>query len=700
MFGRAACRSAAGAVLLLGAGCRAAAAAGWPDLGRPARVVGGGGSDAAVVVGIENYAFLPPVTGARANALAWYDYLTRTRKVPADHVVLLRDGEATAERMRRAVEKVSREMEGEGALWFVFVGHGAPGEADRDGLLVGVDAQQSADSLPIRSLRQDELLRSMRKSGAGSIHVVMDACFSGLTSRGAPLVPGLQDISVKPVSIPRDPRFVFLAAARADEYAGPLPGTDRPAFSYLALGGLRGWADENADGRVTAGEVVRYVSSVLRATLRDRNQTPDLFGNAEAVLADSGGEPAPDLAALAREEPGPGFRLSDLAPIPEVKTPKALPQLSHAGWKETDVEALERYDEMVRFDKGDAKPGKKIERWRDFAEEVPRYADAARKRAAEWEQFIHQEEEAELARQRKEEAREADWEKLKRLLPLGVVPAADKERWARMFLDAYGESEREDPHAPELAKYLPGAPPPAAKEDRAADAPGRAAGDAEAGRAQPAFRKHLFKFALGSTGGAFGREQGIDLAQGGGAFSFQYLYRRSPRFRYGGELTHAGFDTARSWTGWAEWESKLNVTALSALLRYDFLIGRRWTPFVTAGAGMNSVRLKVRTKLAHGYCWNNNNLPSNNPWWNAEPCPADTSNFVSTYEGDKGGVTASLGVGTDFRVTERLVGDLELRWRYVGCSGFRSPLFRPEMPSRVLAGGWLATILLSLGWVW
>ncbi len=36
----------------------------WPDLASPARSMGGGEHDAAVVVGVEGYAFVPPVPGA------------------------------------------------------------------------------------------------------------------------------------------------------------------------------------------------------------------------------------------------------------------------------------------------------------------------------------------------------------------------------------------------------------------------------------------------------------------------------------------------------------------------------------------------------------------------------------------------------------------------------------------------------------
>ena len=73
--------------------------ASWPDLSQPAAAVGGGGHDAAVVVGIEAYDKVPGVPGARANAKEWYQYLTETRGVPPQNVKLLTDEDAAKEQI-------------------------------------------------------------------------------------------------------------------------------------------------------------------------------------------------------------------------------------------------------------------------------------------------------------------------------------------------------------------------------------------------------------------------------------------------------------------------------------------------------------------------------------------------------------------------------------------------------------------------
>ncbi len=270
----------------------------WPNLSRPAKKVGGGKADAAVVVGIESYAHVPEVARAGDNATDWYSYLVKTRGVPVQNVTLLTDADATVEEMRAAAEDAARQVGDDGTLWFVFVGHGAPSKDASDGLLIGFDAQQKARSLQARSLARAELLEILESSDAESINVFLDACFSGKDGGGEQLVAGLQPLIVAAESATSDERTMLMTAARSNEFAGPLPGGGRPAFSYLTLGGLRGWADEDRNGHVSAGELHDYVSTAMRALVRDRKQRPTLVGGGDGSVARSARERGPDLSKL------------------------------------------------------------------------------------------------------------------------------------------------------------------------------------------------------------------------------------------------------------------------------------------------------------------------------------------------------------------------------------------------------------------
>ena len=89
-----------------------------------------------------------------------------------------------------------------------------------------------------------------------------------------------------------------MTAAASNEFAGPLPGAGRPAFSYLVLGGLRGWADADGDGAVTGKELSEYAAKVMRAVVQDRTQTPSVEGGSSGDTLAQGWEKAPNLSDI------------------------------------------------------------------------------------------------------------------------------------------------------------------------------------------------------------------------------------------------------------------------------------------------------------------------------------------------------------------------------------------------------------------
>jgi hypothetical protein len=287
-----------------GAGA-ATVAVDWPDLTKPASKTGGGKHDAAVVIGLESYAHVGKIPGAAENATDWYKYLVKSRGIPTDRVTLLLDEDATREEMQIAAENAANTVGKKGSLWFVFVGHGAASPDGKDGLLIGFDAQQRARSITARSLKRAELIETLEDSRAKHVNVLLDACFSGRQQNGAQLVAGLQPLIVTSETPTSDPRTTLMTAARSDQYAGPLPGAARPAFSYLMLGGLRGWADADGDGGVGATELHGYVAGAMRSLIRGRSQDPTLTGGEGIRLVKSAQEEGPDIADLVVGSAGP-----------------------------------------------------------------------------------------------------------------------------------------------------------------------------------------------------------------------------------------------------------------------------------------------------------------------------------------------------------------------------------------------------------
>lgn len=282
---------------------RAQNAGPWPDVG--AALEGGdadGQGDAALLIGIEDYAFVPDIEGAEANLNDWYTFLRKSRGVPQASIITLRNQQATREEILDAAQVVAKKARAGGTLWLVFIGHGAPAPDGSEGLLIGVDVQQQARSLAARGVGQHELLALFEKGKQKKVVAVLDACFSGLDSQGESLVAGLQPlIPVAEASFPKG--AVVMTAAGADQFAGPLPGGARPAFSYLVLGALRGWADSDKSGSVTTEEAHRYASDVFETLVTGRRQQPQLYapGGRAEVLTTGLGERGPDLDAMRTE---------------------------------------------------------------------------------------------------------------------------------------------------------------------------------------------------------------------------------------------------------------------------------------------------------------------------------------------------------------------------------------------------------------
>lgn len=125
--------------------------------------------------------------------------------------------------------------------------------------------------------------------------MLVDACFSGRAPDGGALAVGVQPVVAVDAKTKLGSRSVVISAAKATEVAGQLPGEERPAFSYLMLGALRGWADDG-DGEVTANEALIYARRELLG-VKGRQQTPQLVGYADAPLSNGVSEAKPEVRA-------------------------------------------------------------------------------------------------------------------------------------------------------------------------------------------------------------------------------------------------------------------------------------------------------------------------------------------------------------------------------------------------------------------
>ena len=325
--------------------CTPIAAADLPDIQQAVQTEAEASNDVAVLIGIEDYAFLPEVPFALRDVQAFQQFLVHTRGVPAQRVHIL-DSNPTAEKIVEVVEEALAEVNAGGTFWFYFSGHGAASTVDGRRLLLGLDTLPEAQSFEQRSVAVADLEALAIGSAADNVLVVLDTCYTGVGRDGEELLAGHR-FAVPNAAIQAHERVMEWSATSASETSAPYAPVEQGLFTYFLLGALRGWADGEISGtpddRVTLEEARIYVDRALR-TVSGSTQRPRLDHTAawgEYTLADSATESGPDLASV------PRLTVASSAPTGLAESVAVVAQKTHeyqsqarSDWK--TIEAITR----------------------------------------------------------------------------------------------------------------------------------------------------------------------------------------------------------------------------------------------------------------------------------------------------------------------------------------------------------------------
>ena len=260
---------------------------GWAEARNPKGV--------AVIIGNGDYEHrdVPEVKYARRDAEAFRRYVTEVLGFDPENVIHLKD--ATRRQMFSALgtKRDPRsdlwsylDPEGGSEVVVFYSGHGVPGERDKRGYLLPVDAdpkEAEEDGYPIDLLYTN--LDGLAE--AKSVRVYLDACFSG----GSPAGGLIRDASPVYVSaempLGTGGKVTALTAATGKQIASWDAEARHGLFTHHLLNALYGKGDADGDGKVTAKETKRYLDRwMTRAARRThkRIQEASLLGAEEVVL--------------------------------------------------------------------------------------------------------------------------------------------------------------------------------------------------------------------------------------------------------------------------------------------------------------------------------------------------------------------------------------------------------------------------------
>ena len=242
----------------------------------------------AVVIGIDDYAHWPKLQYAVNDAEAVRTQLLQHYGFASDHVLMLKDKDATRNGILALFEeRLSHELAKDDRLFVFFAGHGATRQLSSGrtlGYIVPVDA--TPDQFAVDAIPMTEIQDIAESLVAKHILFVMDACYSGLgLTRGAAVSSGnfLKDNA-------RRVGRQMLTAGGADQMVADGGPNGHSVFTWAVLQGLDGKADLNGDGVITATELAAYVAPAVAGM---SSQTP-AFGS---LPGSEGGEFVLELPA-------------------------------------------------------------------------------------------------------------------------------------------------------------------------------------------------------------------------------------------------------------------------------------------------------------------------------------------------------------------------------------------------------------------
>ncbi len=297
----------------------------------------------ALVIGVDSYDSIPGLSGAVNDARDIADALTGI----GAQTVLLTDHDASREAIIAEWTRLAEQAQPGDRLIVTYAGHGSneaeaiAGEEvdgrDENWLLAGFSPFGEAAG---ERIRDNEIAALIGLNPAVQVILVSDSCHSGTVSREIMPVLGyryyrtdgtLADDPLPPLPPPPAEGAEFGALAL---YMGAVPdaeqvpeflidGAPRGALSWAFAAGLRGGADGDGDGVVSARELEGFVRTQVRDISRGL-QRPQIEADAAVLLAFGAGAPPVVLADLSDVPAGPGTG-DDAPAIPDGETPVELP---------------------------------------------------------------------------------------------------------------------------------------------------------------------------------------------------------------------------------------------------------------------------------------------------------------------------------------------------------------------------------------
>lgn len=241
----------------------------------------------AIVIGAEQYEFLPRADFADNDARSFYDYANRALGVPREKIKLLSGFSAKRSDILLAIRNWlgAEIVSGKTEVFIFYSGHGLSSPDGKKRYFLPVDA--NIDLLEDTAIAHDQLLKIVNFHNPKAITMMVDSCYSGTSRSGGALLASVRPVAIHSEVDNLPTNTTLISSSSGSQISASSVEIGHGLFSYFVMKGLEGEADSNKDQKITAQELHAYVAERVgkEAFRRGIQQNPAISGVTQKVLA-------------------------------------------------------------------------------------------------------------------------------------------------------------------------------------------------------------------------------------------------------------------------------------------------------------------------------------------------------------------------------------------------------------------------------
>ena len=242
----------------------------------------------AVVIGIENYQYVPDATFAYNDAEVFREYLSQTLGFKKQRIKIVTNSKATQAEISKLLGAngwLSRNIvNGKSDVVVYFSGHGIANPKNQSTGLLPFDVDPNYSV----GLSLKNLYKNLSSLEAKSVTVFLDACFTGQTRDSKMLIADARPMIIPLQEIQVSQNINIFSAASGSQISGALKDKEHGLFTYYLLKGMSGSADIDNDKKISLSELSQFVKRNVKrqAAIDGREQVPSLNSNNNLTLID------------------------------------------------------------------------------------------------------------------------------------------------------------------------------------------------------------------------------------------------------------------------------------------------------------------------------------------------------------------------------------------------------------------------------